>query len=235
MIQVLGGWMNPEEEQGKLPENQSTGIAESYGSASESMASNPVHKPEEIDDGMIGMVDHRGFNFALALAWLVAVAALLGAGYFWWLNSNLTGELKDKKAKKTAIQSQLELPANKAIEEEALNFKASVQVLADAKAKRYNYYNFLQNLYTKINKDVALTSISISAEGDVALAGETDTYRSIADQMLSLISWTELTSVELGSSSLKIEDGKATGAIFSISAKIAAKSEASQTATEGGI
>lgn len=173
------------------------------------------------------MAERESFNFGLMFAWMIALFAMLATLYLWWDNRVLNDSLEEKKLKKTSVLSQLETPSNKAVEKEANEFKQSVAALAKAKKSRYDMTVFMPAFYTKINNDVKLTSISMTAEGTISIAGSTGSYRQIADQAVALKSWNYLKDVDLTSSTLKMPDEKSSKveALFSISAKIQSEEE----------
>lgn len=189
-----------------------------------------VKKPE--DSNLVHFEDKQSFNFALALAWIIALLSIVATLYFWWLNRNLTDVLDDKKEKRTTVVSQLESPGNKEVETEALNFKASVTALSAAKLVRNPMATFLPDFYTKIDKDVKITSLSLASGGALSIAGSTASYRAIADQVMALKSWTSLTDVDLASSSYSTEEGvKSQAAKFTITAKVKQPTTATSTST----
>jgi hypothetical protein len=182
------------------------------------------------ESNLIHFEDHKSFNFGLALAWIIALLSITATLYFWWLNRNLTDALEDKKEKRTAVVSQLESPGNKEVETEANNFKASVAALTAAKTARSPVGTFLPDFYTKIDNDVKITSMSMSAGGALSIAGTTANYRTIADQVMALKSWSQLSDVDLTSSSYSVDaENIKSAASFSITAKV----KSSSTTTTG--
>jgi len=204
--------MNPDAPQAGISVNQAAHAAS-------------PHVAKDVDNSssdLFKMTDHVSFNYGLMIAWLVALFAVLATLYLWWDSRSLTDMLEEKKTRKTAILSQLETPTNKSVEKEAQDFKKAVTALSQAKKSRYAMTEFLPKFYTKINNDVTLTSISLTNEGQINIAGTTGTYRQIADQIVALKSWDGLEDVELDTSSLKMPDEKnpKVQAIFTIKAKI---------------
>lgn len=178
--------------------------------------------------------DRPGFNFAIAICWLVVVAAILVTLFFWFMDQNSASQLQDKTKKNSDILSQLSNPTYIDVETKANDFKASVNALSDAKKNHYSMSDFLKNLYTKVTNDVTLTSAAVTSDGNLNLAGTTSTYRLVADLMMALKSWDVLQNVDLTSVSNQTDE--ITGKLktsFSITAKIN-KSDANTAASTGG-
>jgi Tfp pilus assembly protein PilN len=193
----------------------------------------PVNKPAGKGE-FTEFSDRPGFNFAIAICWLVALAAILATLFFWFMDQNSASQLQDKTKKKSDILSQINSPSYVDVETKANEFKASVNALSDAKKNSFSMSTFLKDLYTKVTSDVVLTSIAVSNDGTLSLSGSTDTYRSVADLMMALKSWDTLESVDMSSVSNK-KDEK-TGKIvtsFAVSAKIV-KSNTTAKASTGG-
>ena len=185
-------------------------------------------------DNLIPMAEHSSFNFALLIATLVALMAVLATGYFWWLGRNTSDVVAEKELKLQSIDQQLKAPAMIEAEKEANDFKSSVSILSKAKKDRFSIATFLPDFYTKITNDVKLNSMSLTDDGTLAIAGNTKNYRTTADLVMALQSWSTLTNVELSSVSMSTSsaDGIKPYAIFSITAKIA-KTPAVAAATPG--
>lgn len=203
------------------PNQAQTGSSTQSASEHKDLGKEGVVSGRQEGNNLVHFEDKQSFNFAMALAWIIALLSIVATLYFWWLNRNLTDILEDKKAKRTAVVSQLESPGNKETETEANDFKASVAALTAAKQLRNPMATFLPDFYTKIDKDVRITSLSINSSGVFSLAGSTASYRAIADQVMALKSWTSLTDVELASSSYDLEATvKSTAAKFTVTAKV---------------
>ena len=183
-------------------------------------------------DKLIPMGDHTSFNFALLIAYMVALMAILATGYFWWMGKNTTDVVAEKQLKLQSIDQQIKAPAMADAEKEANDFKSSVSILSKAKQKRYSIATFLPSFYTKVTNDVKITSLSLAADGTLAIAGTTKNYRTTADLVMALQSWSTLANVELASVSMSVGDdtGKKPEATFSISAKVANTASTSSAA-----
>ena len=146
--------------------------------------------------------EHSDFNFPLLILWLVAAFSILLTVYFWWNEKDLENTVKDKKAALSTIESSLTTKDNSDIEKEANDFKASVNALTSAYKLRYPYSTFLPNLYKLVNKDVVIDSMSVSSDGTMSMTGKTSSYRSVAEQVMSLKNSADLNGVNLASTSV---------------------------------
>lgn len=191
-----------------------------------------IHNPQ---DNLIPMGTGSGFNFGVFLAYLVMILALLATAYFWWIGRNTVDVVAEKELKLQSIEQQIKAPAMAATEKEANEFKTSVSVLSQAKKDRYSMSEFLQTLYTKITNDVKITSLSVSSDGNISIAGSTKSYRTTADLVMALKSWSALTDVDLGSAAVEMgtESGTKPRNIFSISAKLNKKPATTVSTTSG--
>lgn len=180
------------------------------------------HNAKNSQDNLIPMGNHSSFNFALLIAFIVALLAVLATGYFWWMGRNTADVVAEKELKLQSIEQQLKAPAMAKTEKEANDFKSSVSILSKAKKDRYSISAFLPNFYTKITNDVKISSLALSADGSLAIAGTTKNYRTTADLVLALKSWSTLSDVELESVSMSTgtDAGVKPTAAFSISAKV---------------
>lgn len=218
--------------QGGEPNAHAGSPSAAPGGMIEGGAEGQAKKPQ---DNLIPMGEHSSFNFALLIAFLVALMAVLAAGYFWWMGKNTSDVVAEKELKLQSIEQQLKAPAMAATEKEANDFKSSVSILSKAKKDRFSVTSFLPSFYTKITNDVKITSLSLGADGTLAIAGSTKSYRTTADLVLALKSWTTLTDVELGSVSMSTGESEGTKpeALFSISAKIVKTPAAVATTATG--
>jgi hypothetical protein len=208
-------------------------------------AGNEVKDSLHNKDNLISYKDRPSFNFAIALAWLVALLSILATLYFWWLNKNVADSIADKQSIKDGVEQQLLSPAMVKAEKDALDFKTSVGILSKANKDRYSYSTFLPEFYTKITNDTKISALSVTSSGEVSISGTTKSYRAIADLAMALKSWDKLSGVEILSASMGSSDsgtggrGGTDGAVFSISAKIVtfatdATSASSVSNTTGG-
>lgn len=170
--------------------------------------------------GFLEVEDHSSFNFPVAISCLVALMAMLVTGLFWWINKDSQTLLKEKQSEQESIVQQITTSTYKDVEKKASDFKSSVNALSAAKKERYSMEKFLQNFYSKVTKDVQISSLSVSSEGSLSISGTTATYRSVADLLMALGDWETLGEVELGSVALAESESGTLEATFSINAII---------------
>jgi len=171
-------------------------------------------------DNLIPMGDHSHFNFALVLAWLVALLAILAMLYFWWLSRNIVDVVAEKQSKLDSINQQIEAPAMVKVAKDSNDFKTSVGILSQAKKDRFSIATFLPTLYTKVTNDVKINSLALTTEGKLSIAGTTKNYRTTADLVMALKSWGSLSNVDLMSVAMMADDAGKIEANFSISADV---------------
>lgn len=178
-----------------------------------------VDKKESRDE-VIQYSDHPSFNFAIAIAWLVAVCAVLIVIFFWWLNRDTENSLLAKQKEKSSIIAEITSPGNIDIEKRAANFKSAVSALKEAEKEKFDMSKFMTDFYTKITNDVVVTSITVGGDGTVNLNGKTGSYRSVADLAMALKSWSALSAVDIGSVSLQEEKDGTVNVVFAVSAQV---------------
>jgi len=174
----------------------------------------------KMQDNFAEFTDHQSLNFGVILLWIAAVIALLATIFFWWSSSNTTDILAEKQSEKDNIIQQILSPSYKDVEQKASDFKSSVNQLKEASKERYSIDTFNKTLFSRINKDITISSYSLAADGTFALAGEAASYRIVADQMMSLKDWDGLKDVDLTSIAADVESGNYETINFSITAKI---------------
>ena len=155
------------------------------------------------------------------LIWLSFIITLVVTGFFWLSDYSNVKAVNEKESEKNSIVSQLNSESNKRVEEEALNFQSAFTQLSTLVTNQVSKASFLTELYTHITRDVKISSISLSAEGDLGIDGATGSYRQVADLMLGLKGYSKLSDISLKSVAVSNEEGvpldqKIT---FSISAK----------------
>lgn len=158
----------------------------------------------------------KPFNVGIFMLWIAAVLSILGTAYFYLLQKDSSSKLQAKKDELAQIDTQLQSAAYTAVEQKATDFKSSVTALKSATtAKKYQMNDLLIQVYTHTNKNIIVSSLSITDQGKISFSGTTDSYRSAADQLVTFREWksgtkTVLTDLSLGSVSEKINtNGKA--------------------------
>jgi len=183
----------------------------------EGSTTHAIHNKEE---SLMPPSNRGSFSFAMLILNLVALLSILAAGYFWWMGRNTADTVEEKKLKLQSIDQQIKAPAMVKVEKDANDFKTSVGVLSKAKKDRYSITEFLPQFYSKITNDVTISSLSLSSDGSLAIAGKTKSYRTTADLVMALRSWNSLSDVTLSSVSMSAAEGEVPKATFSISAKL---------------
>lgn len=140
------------------------------------------------------------------LIWLSLIITLVATGFFWLSDYSNVKAISEKENEKNSIVSQLNSESNKKIEQEALSFQNAFSELSSLVANQVSKASFLTELYTHITKDVKITSIALSAEGELGIDGATGSYRQVADLMLGLKGYSKLSDISLKSVSVSIEE-----------------------------
>lgn len=169
---------------------------------------------------LVQFSDHPAFNFGMAISWLVALCAVAISAFLWWLNMDTKTTVQERQKQKDAIISEITSPANVEIEKKAANFKSAVNSLKKAQSEKVSINTFLKHLYTKVTNDVVLTNITVTKEGTVSLNGTTGSYRSVADLIMALKSWPQVTNVDLKSVSMQENDKDTVDYVFAVDAKL---------------
>ena len=198
-------------------------------------ASQPKEKSDDME--MVQFSEHGSFNMSMFLLWLCAVIAILGSVFLWFLSRSAASELIENKTTRDKVVSDLSIPANSEAEARANSLVSAVSQLKLATANRYLMKDFLPLVYGRVNKNVSIANLSVGSEGQISLDGKTDSYKSAAEQLLSLQEWkinnkNVLSSVKLGAVTETISNG--TTVNFSISGQIDKTVKLSADTTAGG-
>jgi hypothetical protein len=200
-------------------------------------AAGPMPKENSNDMEMVQFSERGSFNLSIFLLWLCAIVAILGSVFLWFLSRSAADELADKQSRLDEVTSKLSTPANTEAEARAKSLISAVTQLKTASANRYLMKDFLPLFYTRINKNVVVSNLTIGSDGKISLDGKTDSYKSAAEQALSLRDWkinskSMFTSVQLGTVSESIASG--TEVTFSLSGQIDKTVKLTTTTTTGG-
>lgn len=172
------------------------------------------------DMEIIQFSNSSSFNLGYVFFSLAAVISIGATFFFWSANNNVSTALAEKKNEKDSIIADITSPTYKDVEKNAADFKAAVIELKQVSAEKYSISEFLPELYKHITKDVQVKNISVKNKTEVAFDGTTSSYRSVADLVVALRTWSVISDVTLNSASLNVgKDGKSE-AVFSITAKI---------------
>lgn len=140
-------------------------------------------------DEAADLLEREKFNFPRLILWIAAVVSIVASIGFTLINKSLVGDLAQTEKEKKEYAAKLNTSSNEAIEKEAIAFSRAVEGLKQAKSQRYSYTDFLPAFYQKINKNVKISNIAIAQDGKIAIDGETDSYKAVADQILTLSDW----------------------------------------------
>lgn len=241
----------PEEEHSfnKMPESPNTGSSDNYPQASASAPKDdsfssalPPHSsntpnsasPSPPPPHTINPYAHHAQNFTefnqskgessipSILIWLSFIVILAVTGFFWLSDYSNVKAVNEKESEKNSIVSQLNSASNKKTEAEAINFQNAFTQLSTLVAGQVSKAVFLTELYTHITRDVKISSISLSEEGELGIDGATGSYRQTADLILGLKGYAKLSDISLKSVSISTEEGVPLNekVAFSISAKV---------------
>jgi len=165
---------------------------------------------------------NKGGGAARTLLILTIIVTLFFVSFLIIWHYRLLSVANNKRAAFSALQEQLNDPANKKIEDKANSVSSSVLVLSGASKSKYLFRAFIDQLDTKITNDTKLNSLSIDNSGKVSLDGESASYRSVADLAVALQTSDKLKNVTIsGLSQSGSGAGASAGTVtFSISATI---------------
>ncbi|MEI7792051.1 MAG: hypothetical protein WCI57_01030 [Candidatus Berkelbacteria bacterium] len=155
-------------------------------------------------------------NISLVLLWSAAAIAVLGTGLFFLLSSSAHQDVVEYQKTLVAKDDEIEKGKKNANEKEIVSIKAVVAQLKNAEANRFSMVDFLPLFFAHVDKNVTLNTLAVSSEGVISFTGNTDSFKSAAEQVMALKAWkikdTEaLSGVNLGAvSATRSEDGKVT-------------------------
>lgn len=156
------------------------------------------------------------------IVWLSFVITLAATAFFWLSDYSNVKAISEMENEKNSVVSQLNSESNIKAEEEAINFQNAFLQLSTLVTNRISKADFLTELYTHVVRDVKISTISMSGEGELGVDGATASYRQVADFMLGLKGYKKLTDISLKNVSVSTEEGVPLDQIvtFSISAMV---------------
>lgn len=181
--------------------------------------------------------DHPSFNAPIAIAWVVALIAVLATVFFWIQDKNMNDALQDKNSEKVKIEQEVGSASYAAIAKEITDFKASVTGLVAAKKDRISFVDFLDEFSQKVTKTSVINSLGYDSTGKISLNGKAPSYRAVAELVIALKAWDKLKDVDLTTVSMtepSSDNNNKIEAIFSISAKVVQKTSANSLTTGSG-
>jgi|GEM_PF-5829908 len=177
------------------------------------------------DEEFMPFEDKKSSNIGLAFVWIAALVAVGGAIFFYLIGNSAVSKLAEVNDQKNSVSAQVSSSTYSDVTAKAAGFKAAVEKMSQAKADRFPMSDFLPQIYTAIDKNVTLTSLSLSADGKLSFSGTTNSYKSAAEQLATLKAWqvnsqTAFGGVTLDSYSQNISDKGAVTVPFSISGQL---------------
>lgn len=193
--------------------------------SAQAVPATPAQSSNRPEEEITTFDNKEGVSLSMILLWVTAVVGIGMTVFLWFLSSDVSAKIESFKSEKTTADAWINSPTNLKTMEQAAGFDSAVTELQKAKSERYSMDDFLSKFYGQVNKDIKVNNLAISSAGLLSFDATTTSYRSAADQMLTLQNWTVnslkiLKDVQIATVSESIgEDGKAT-VPFSISAAI---------------
>ncbi len=141
----------------------------------------------------------KSSNMPMVVYWLAFVLGLIFVVFFWFLGFNTSNAIEDKQQEKDQISALLSSPDIVKVELEATNFKSAVSNLNVASASRIRKTKLMEDIFKNFTKDVRISSLSLSATGEMSIDGVAPSYKSVGELMLALGENKRVNSVALGS------------------------------------
>lgn len=162
-----------------------------------------------------------GSAFPSVLVWITFILVAVATGFFWMSDYSNVKAITAKEEEKNSITSQLESADNKKVEAEATNFKIAFGRLSNLVTDQVSKADFLTGLYAHFTRDITITGLTLSSEGDLSINGATGSYRQVADFMLGIKGYDRLSDIALKNVSISTEESVPANRliVFSISAK----------------
>lgn len=166
----------------------------------------PEEKPELRDKNeIVEFADQKETDFSSVLVWIAFVVALLFMGFIWFSNNSLKKEISDKQNQKSEADATLALPENLKVVSDVTGVKNVISVLSGVSTTEKSKKLVFDDLYKNFTKDVHISTISLSQDGTVGIDGTTASYRTAADFMMGLKSYSKVSGLELNTISLSTD------------------------------
>jgi hypothetical protein len=120
---------------------------------------------------------------------MTAFLSLAGMIFFWLINRSAEEALKSKNLEKSEIISQIGNSYLADVESKATMFKSAVAELTKVNKSRYLLSSFIIKFDNQIAQNVQLTNLGIGADGKIDIGGTTNSYRSVANQIMLFKDW----------------------------------------------
>jgi len=160
--------------------------------------------------------DKNKVNIPLLLLWTSAFVSVAGLVLIYMFSSSVHTKVVEIQANITAKDKEIEAKKIVAKEADVIEIKSSLAQLKKAQENRFSMVDFLPIFFEHINKNVVLNTLAVSSDGIITFTGKTDSFRSAAEQVMTLKAWQiekkeALSDVTLGAvSATRGEDGKVT-------------------------
>jgi len=182
---------------------------------------------------MIGMDKPKSNAAPTIILWITFVLSLAALIYLFIAGRSMANLVLSRTSDKDQLVSELSSPSYTDIETRANSFKQAFTALSSLSATRKPKSEVLPDLYKNFTKDVKIKNVAISADGTLTVDGTTASYRSVADFMMGLKSYSKISDVKLGATSLNTAEGVSAKekVLFSVSAKLDLSKEVVMTDT----
>lgn len=178
-------------------------------------------KPISTNAGDFEKFSKSGSSMPTLIYWLTFTLSLVFVGFFWFLGFNTGNALEEKEQEKDQIAALLSSPDIVEVEEQANNFTSAVSQLSTVSASRVKKTKLLEDLFGYFTKDVRVSTLSLSSNGELSLDGVSSSYKSVGEFMLALKEYERISNIKLGSVSLSSEDaGAGENVKFSLTSNI---------------
>lgn len=127
----------------------------------------------------------KSFNAGLLLAWFGVIIAIAGTVFFYLLYNSAKNSISDKENSKNDIIAQINSSQFADVSAKADQVRSAVSVLVSAKLDAPSINVILPSIYQAIDKDVVLTTLSLSSDGKVAFSATTKSYLSAGQQLMT--------------------------------------------------
>lgn len=185
---------------------------------------------------MIGMDKPKSNAAPTVILWITFVLSLGVLVYLFIVGRSQANLVASRASDKTQLVSELSSPSYTDIETRANSFKQAFTALSSLSAARKPKSEVFPELYNNFTKDVKINNVALSSDGTLTVDGTTASYRSVADFMMGLKSYSKISDVKLGTTSLNTSEGVSAKekVLFSVSAKLDLSREVVATDTTTG-
>lgn len=193
--------------------------------------------PQEPDLGkqndIVEFADKKETDFSSFFVWFAFALAIGFVAFIYLSDYSLKNQIDKKQSEKDQAIATLNLPDNKKVVDDVNGLKEVISILTDSTQNQKSKKAVLDDLYKYITKDVHISTLSVANDGTVGLDGTTATYRTAADFMVGLKSYSKVSNFELKNISMSTdtEADQAQKVTFSVSFKLDMAKDQSVAAT----